>query len=191
MKQKNSPNSAPQNAPKRKSRISPLLVFVLIASAVMLIGYAYQQRHTTTIPEPTTAATDSLNAQRQEAGEAFLEAKAKEAGVQSLGGGILYKELKAGEGALPTGSSTVKVHYEGKLIDGTVFDSSYQRGEPAEFPVGGVVSGWQIALKAMKPGSVWEVYLPHYMGYGERGSGQNIPPYSALVFKIELISVKS
>lgn len=190
MKQKNSPNPAPQNAPKRKSRISPLLVFVLIASTVMLLGYAYQQQHATTIPEPASATTDSLNAQRQEAGEAFLEAKAKEAGVQSLGGGILYKELKAGEGTSPTGSSTVKVHYEGKLIDGTVFDSSYQRGEPAEFPVGGVVSGWQIALKAMKPSSVWEVYLPHYMGYGERGSGQNIPPYSALVFKIELLEVR-
>lgn len=190
MKPKNTPTPAPHNAQKRKSRVSPLLVFVLVASAVMIIGYAYQQQHATPIPEPTGATSDSLNLQRQTEGAAFLEAKSKEAGVQTLGGGILYKELKAGEGVSPTGSSTVKVHYEGKLIDGTIFDSSYNRGEPAEFPVGGVVSGWQIALKAMKPGAIWELYLPHYMAYGERGSGANIPPYSTLIFKIELLEVK-
>lgn len=190
MSPKTSNNATPPNAPKRKSRISPLLVFVLFATAVMLIGYAYQQHHATPIPETSNATTDSLNLQRQAQGEAFLEAKAKEAGVQSLGGGILYKELRAGSGPSPTASSTVKVNYEGKLIDGTIFDSSYQRGEPAEFPVGGVVSGWQIALKAMKPGAVWELYLPHYMAYGSQGSGQNIPPYSTLVFKIELLEVR-
>lgn len=121
--------------------------------------------------------------------EAFLAAKAKEPGVQSLGGGLLYKVLKQGNGAQPKATSMATVDYEGKLIDGTVFDSSYQRGEPAQFPVSGVVAGWQIALKAMHAGDEWEVYIPQYLGYGEQGTG-NIPPYSTLVFKIALKSVE-
>lgn len=100
---------------------------------------------------------------------------AKEPGVKALGGGLLYKVLKSGSGAAPTASSTVVVDYEGRLIDGTVFDSSYRRGESAEFPVNGVIQGWQIALKAMKPGDEWELYIPAYLAYGENGSGSNIP----------------
>lgn len=177
-------------SPRRNRRTFLLLLFVLLATAVMFTGYYYQQRQATPIPESSDAATDSLQQQTLKAGEVFLAQKAKEPGVQSLGAGIYYKELQAGSGESPTQSSTVVVHYEGRLIDGTVFDSSYERGQVAEFPVGGVVSGWQLALKAMKPGAVWELYLPHYMAYGAQGSGENIPPYSALVFKIELKEVK-
>ena len=175
--------------PKRSNR--PFLILILFAAFVVDMGDWYQQQHATPIGAVASdSAADSLNAKRQADGENFLAAKAKEGGVQSLGGGIYYKVLKAGDGAQPTAENTVKVHYEGRLIDGTVFDSSYQRGEPAVFPVTGVVPGWQVALKAMKVGDVWELYLPHYMGYGERGSGANIPPYSALVFKIELLSIE-
>lgn len=176
--------------PKTKGRNRPLLVFVLLAVLVVAAGYWYQQQHATPIPATTEASEDSLNLQREAVGEAFLAAKAKEAGVQSLGGGILYKVVKAGSGEQPAEGCNVKVHYEGRLADGTVFDSSYARGEPASFPLGGVVKGWQVALKAMKVGDVWEVYLPHYMGYGETGSGANIPPYAVLVFKMELLAVE-
>ena len=96
--------------------------------------------------------------------------------------------LHAGNGAQPTSTSTVTVDYEGKLIDGTIFDSSYQRGESASFPVSGVVPGWQITLKAMHEGDEWEAYIPQYLGYGANGTG-NIPPYSTLIFKIALKSV--
>lgn len=178
------------NTKKMRKRTPILLIFVLLASAVVFAGYYYQQSRAVSITESSLTATDSVHQQIKATGEAFLQKKAKEAGVQSLGGGILYKELKAGAGAMPTQQSTVVVDYEGRLVDGTIFDSSYERGEAAEFPVGGVVAGWQIALKAMKVGAVWEVYLPYYMAYGERGGGEKIPPYSALVFKIELKEVK-
>jgi len=135
-----------------------------------------------------TAQNDSIEARQMAKEEAFLAQKTKEPGVQSLGGGLLYKVLRAGNGAQPTSTSMVTVDYEGKLIDGTIFDSSYQRGEPASFPVSGVVAGWQIALKAMHVGDEWEVYIPQYLGYGENGTG-NIPPYSTLIFKIALKSV--
>lgn len=136
-----------------------------------------------------TAQNDSIEARQMAKEEAFLAQKAKEPGVQSLGGGLLYKVLRAGNGAQPTSTSMVTVDYEGKLIDGTIFDSSYQRREPASFPVSGVVAGWQIALKAMHVGDEWEVYIPQYLGYGENGTN-NIPPYSTLVFKISLKSVE-
>lgn len=184
-------HSTPSSSAKRGHRNRPLLFFVLLAVLVVCVGYWYQQQHATPIEaQDTPTAADSLKAKNLADGEAFLANKAKEAGVKTLGAGLLYKELKSGAGTSPTGESTVKVNYEGRLIDGTVFDSSYQRGEAAEFPVSGVVSGWQVALKAMKPGAVWEVYIPYYMAYGEAGSGSNIPPCAALVFKIELLEVK-
>lgn len=136
-----------------------------------------------------TAENDSIEARQMAKEETFLAQKAKEPGVQSLGGGLLYKVLRTGNGAQPTSTSMVTVDYEGKLIDGTIFDSSYQRGEPASFPVSGVVAGWQIALKAMHVGDEWEVYIPQYLGYGENGTN-NIPPYSTLIFKISLKSVE-
>jgi peptidyl-prolyl cis-trans isomerase len=164
-----------------------LLAGALIAAAPTITSCVKQNK-----PQDAAAATaesDSIEARQMAKEEAFLAQKAKEPGVQSLGGGLLYKVLRAGKGAQPTSTSMVTVDYEGKLIDGTIFDSSYQRGESASFPVSGVVAGWQIALKAMHVGDEWEVYIPQYLGYGENGTN-NIPPYSTLVFKISLKSVE-
>lgn len=179
----------PSSSTQRPRRNGLFLFFVLIA-VIVVGGIAwYQHHHSTEIVAPASEI-DSMALRQQEAGESFLAAKAKEPGIKSLGGGLLYREIKAGSGNSPTGSSTVVTDYEGRLIDGTVFDSSFRRGKPAEFQVSGVIPGWQVALKAMKPGAEWEVYIPQYMAYGKAGSGENIPPYSALVFRIVLHSVK-
>lgn len=166
-----------------------IVAFVL--AAVCGLGY-FGYQHMPSSYESNTSIADeaAANDSIRKAGEEFMAKIAKEAGVQPLGGGVFYKELKAGTGAKPTQDSQVRVNYEGRLIDGTVFDSSYKRGEPATFGVGGVIQGWQIALKAMPVGSEWEVYIPQYYGYGANGSGSNIPPYSALVFKVELLGIE-
>jgi len=123
------------------------------------------------------------------AGEKFLAENAKKEGVKMLENGIQYKVIKEGTGAIPADTSRVKVHYEGRLIDGKVFDSSYKRGEPAEFRCNQVIKGWTQALVHMPAGSVWEVYIPQEQAYGSRQQGQDIKPFSALVFKIELLEV--
>ena len=124
------------------------------------------------------------------AGEKFLAENAKKEGVQKLPCGVQYKVLKAGNGATPSDTSTVVVNYEGRLIDGTVFDASARHGdEPASFQVGRVIKGWQEALKAMPAGSEWEIYIPQHLAYGANQSGQ-IPPFSTLIFKVELVEVK-
>ena len=118
----------------------------------------------------------------REAGEKFLAENAKRDGVTTTASGLQYEVLTEAIGQKPVATDSVRCHYEGRLIDGTVFDSSYQRGESASFPVSGVVPGWQITLKAMHEGDEWEVYIPQYLGYGANGTG-NIPPYSTLIFK--------
>ena len=123
------------------------------------------------------------------AGEKFLAENAKKEGVKMLENGIQYKVIKEGTGAIPADTSRVKVHYEGRLIDGKVFDSSYKRGEPAEFRCNQVIKGWTQALVHMPAGSVWEVYIPQEQAYGSRQQGQDIKPFSTLVFKIELLEV--
>lgn len=123
-------------------------------------------------------------------GEKWLAANAKKEGVKVLPSGVQYKVIKEGSGPMPADTSLVKVHYEGRLIDGTVFDSSYKRGEPATMRANQVIKGWTEALVHMPEGSIWEVYIPQELAYGEREAGQ-IKPFSALVFKIELISAKS
>ena len=124
----------------------------------------------------------------KEAGEKFLAANAKKDGVKTLPSGVQYKVIKEGTGAIPADTSLVKVHYEGRLINDTIFDSSYKRGEPATFRANQVIKGWTEALTHMPAGSVWEVYIPQEMAYGERAQ-RNIDPFSALIFKIELIEV--
>ena len=119
----------------------------------------------------------------------FLKNYAKQKGVKSTPSGLLYKVIKEGDGAMPTDTSEVEVHYEGKLVDGTVFDSSYKRGETATFAVNQVIKGWSEAVKLMKVGAEYEVCLPYEIAYGERGT-RGIPPYSTLIFKIELKSIK-
>ena len=121
-------------------------------------------------------------------GEAWMAANAKKPGVKTLPSGVQYKVIKEGSGAMPKDTSTVKVNYEGRLIDGTVFDSSYNRGEAVTLRANQVIKGWTEALVHMPAGSVWEVYIPQELAYGDREQGQ-IKPYSPLVFKIELISV--
>jgi len=121
-------------------------------------------------------------------GAAFLEANKGKEGVKVLPSGLQYKVITEGTGKTPTADDRVKTNYRGTLIDGTEFDSSYKRGEPAEFPVKGVIRGWTEALQLMKEGAKWELYIPAALGYGERGS-QSIPGNSTLVFEIELLEV--
>lgn len=123
------------------------------------------------------------------AGDAFLAENAKKAGVVVTASGLQYEVLTQGDGEKPTRASTVRTHYHGTLIDGTVFDSSYTRGQPAEFPVGGVIAGWTEALQLMPVGSKYRLYIPHQLAYGERGAGASIAPFSALVFDVELLAI--
>ncbi len=121
-------------------------------------------------------------------GEEFLSENAKKEGVQVTESGLQYEIIEEGNGETPLASDVVKVHYHGTLLDGTVFDSSVDRGEPIEFPVNGVIKGWQEALQLMPVGSKFKVYIPQELAYGAQGAG-TIPPYSALIFDIELIDI--
>ena len=125
----------------------------------------------------------------KKAGEDFLKANAKKEGVKTLPCGVQYKVIKEGKGAIPTDTSMVKVNYEGKTLEGKVFDSSYERNQPAEFRVNQVIKGWTEALCRMPAGSEWEVYIPQDLAYGERQQGEDIKPFSMLIFKIELLEV--
>lgn len=123
------------------------------------------------------------------AGEAFLAENAKRPEVTVTDSGLQYEILVAASGEKPDYSSTVRTHYHGTLIDGTVFDSSYQRGEPAEFPVSGVIAGWTEALQLMSVGAKLRLYVPHNLAYGEQGAGGAIAPYSTLIFDVELLDI--
>lgn len=125
----------------------------------------------------------------REAGEKYLAENAKKEGVVTLPSGLQYKVLTEGNGKKPKATDKVKCHYEGMLIDGTLFDSSIQRGEPATFPLNGVIAGWTEGLQLMAEGSKYRLFIPYNLGYGERGAGASIPPYAALVFDVELIEV--
>ncbi|WP_375321685.1 FKBP-type peptidyl-prolyl cis-trans isomerase [Aliivibrio logei] len=122
-------------------------------------------------------------------GEAFLADNALRSEVTVLESGLQYEVLTAGTGEIPTSDKTVRVHYHGMLTDGTVFDSSVERGQPAEFPVTGVIAGWVEALQLMPVGSKWKLAIPQNLAYGERGAGAAIPPYAALVFEVELLEI--
>lgn len=126
----------------------------------------------------------------KEEGEKFLAENATKKGVTVLPSGLQYIVLKEGTGEKPTAASTVKTHYHGTLIDGTVFDSSVDRGEPISFPVGGVIAGWTEALQLMPVGSKWKLFIPYNLAYGERGAGGKIGPFSALVFEVELLGIE-
>ncbi|GGB88271.1 peptidyl-prolyl cis-trans isomerase [Marinobacterium zhoushanense] len=152
--------------------------------------------------EDLTAAFNELNnrlreKQEQEAkvamqaGIDFLAENAKRDGIVTLESGLQYEVVEAGDeaSAKPERSSKVRVHYHGTFADGRVFDSSYQRGTPAEFPVGGVIAGWTEALQLMHVGAKWKLYIPYQLAYGAQGSPGGIPPYSTLVFDVELIDI--
>lgn len=143
----------------------------------------------------TVTAAQDMFKQKQEQnqkapGEAFLAENAKKEGVVVLPSGLQYKVLQAGEGKTPQKGDKVKVHYEGRLIDGTVFDASKRHGDkPAEFGVTDVIKGWTEALLLMPVGSKWQLYIPYDLAYGERGTGRDIKPYSTLVFDVELVDI--
>lgn len=139
-------------------------------------------------------AMQQLNQQRInraiEMNKQFLEENKKAEGVKVTASGLQYKVLKNGTGATPTASDVVRTHYRGTLVDGTEFDSSYARGEPATFPVGRVIPGWTEALQKMKVGDKWQLFIPSELGYGDRGAGDSIPPHATLIFEIELLSIE-
>ena len=132
---------------------------------------------------------DDRMAEIRAKGEEWLKENAKKEGVKELAGGLQYKVLKEGDGGSPTPSDNVRVHYTGKLINGEVFDSSVQRGEPAEFVVGQVIKGWQMALQKMQVGDKWMLYIPPELAYGERGSSPAIGPNEVLIFEVELLDI--
>lgn len=123
-------------------------------------------------------------------GEAFLAENKNKEGVVTLPSGLQYKVIQAGSGPSPKATDQVTVHYRGKLLDGTQFDSSFDRGQPATFGVNQVIKGWTEALQLMQPGAKWELYIPAELAYGSRGAGHAIPPNSTLVFEVELLEIK-
>lgn len=144
----------------------------------MPIVQAYMQR----------VALEKMNRTKAE-NEAFLEKNKTAAGVVTTASGLQYKVITSGKGKMPKATDNVTVHYTGTLIDGTVFDSSRERNEPATFNLNGIIEGWTEALQLMHEGDRWTLYLPSSIGYGDRGAGSQIPPYSTLIFDVELIKV--
>jgi FKBP-type peptidyl-prolyl cis-trans isomerase FklB len=136
------------------------------------------------------AEMEALATKNKAEGDSFLAENAKQEGVVVTESGLQYKILEPGEGDAPGPADLATVHYRRTLIDGTQFDSSYDRGQPASFPVGGVIPGWSEALQLMKPGAKWQLSIPAELAYGERGAGQDIGPNSTLLFDVELISVE-
>ena len=137
----------------------------------------------------STATTAAIVKPAADSGAAFMQQNGKRKDVVTLPSGLQYQIVKGGSGALPSAGATYTVNYEGKLIDGTVFDSSYKRGEPLTFQLDNVIPGWQQALPMMRPGAEWMLYIPANLAYGDQGVG-SIPPNSPLIFKVQLISAK-
>ncbi len=147
---------------------------------------AFQQK----MQAKMAAEMEAAAGKNQAEGEAFLAENAKQEGVVVTESGLQYKVIEAGDGESPGPADVATVHYKGTLINGTQFDSSYDRGQPATFPVGGVIPGWTEALQLMKPGAKWQLVIPSDLAYGERGAGQDIGPNATLLFDVELISVQ-
>ena len=136
-----------------------------------------------------TAAQEKISTEKKAQGEKFLADNAKNPAVQTTASGLQYIVLKDTVGAKPTATDKVKVHYEGTLIDGTKFDSSYDRGEPIDFPLNQVIPGWTEGIQLMSVGSKYKFYIPYQLAYGEQGAGGVIPPYSTLIFTVELLGI--
>lgn len=171
-----------------------------------LNGTDFAQAITDVLAGQTTKLTDAeaqqlvnnfMQKQQEEAtraireeGEKFLAENAKKEGVTVLPSGLQYTIIKEGTGNQPLATDKVKCYYEGTLTNGQVFDSSYRRGEPAVFPLNGVIAGWTEGVQLMKEGAKYRFFIPYNLAYGERGAGQAIPPYAALIFDVELISIE-
>ncbi|WP_386691156.1 MULTISPECIES: FKBP-type peptidyl-prolyl cis-trans isomerase [unclassified Lonepinella] len=154
------------------------------AIALEEVSKALQQ-----IQQQAQEAANAQFKQIEDEGRAFLVENAKKDNVKVTETGLQYEVITEGNGNKPTRQDSVRVHYTGKLIDGTTFDSSVVRGTPAEFSVSGVIAGWTEALQLMPVGSKWRLTIPHNLAYGERGAGQSIPPFSVLVFEVELLDI--
>jgi len=135
------------------------------------------------------ATTETKPGAKSDPGATFLAENAKKEGVKTTASGLQYKIIKSGTGESPKPTDTVKVHYHGTLIDGTVFDSSVQRGQPVTFPVERVIPGWVEALQLMKVGDKWQLFIPAKLAYGDRSPGPAIPPNSVLIFEVELLGI--
>jgi len=142
------------------------------------------------IMQAITVARERMNSRTQDEARTFMEHNKARAGVTTTASGLQYEIIREGVGERPTLTDTVTVHYKGQLANGHVFDSSYDRGEPATFPLARVIQGWQEGLQLMSAGAHYRIYVPYELGYGERGAGQDIPPFSSLIFDVELISVQ-
>jgi FKBP-type peptidyl-prolyl cis-trans isomerase FklB len=155
-------------------------------SEIEQVMTAFQQE----MMEKQSKKAAELGEKNQKEGEAFLAANKKKDSVITLASGLQYKVIVEGKGKMPASNDTVTTNYRGTLIDGTEFDNSYKRGEPATFPVNGVIPGWTEALQHMKVGSKWQLFIPSNLAYGERGAGQTIGPNATLIFEVELLSIK-
>lgn len=160
-----------------------------VAGAKLQINPADIQATLTRIQKQREIEIAKLAESNQTAGQKFLAANKGKTGVKTLPSGVQYKVIKPGTGPSPKASNTVEVHYRGTLIDGTEFDSSYSRGQPASFPVNGVIKGWQEALQVMKEGAHWQIVVPPELAYGESGAGGAIGPNATLIFEVELLKV--
>lgn len=165
-------------------------IYVLILGS--MASFACLQAHAAGEAAQAPAATSITNPaeKAKQSGEIFMEANKTKEGVVTLPSGLQYKILQAGEGKKPTKTDTVTVDYEGTLLNGQIFDSSYVRGQPASFPVSAVISGWQEALQLMNTGATWMLYIPPQLAYGSAGAGSLIGPNETLVFKVHLISIQ-
>ncbi len=155
------------------------------AEAQVIVQEFFQKQE-----EKQRAAAAEMGKKAKEEGEKYLAENAKKEGVVTLPSGLQYFVIKEGNGKRPKATDKVKCHYEGMLVDGTLFDSSVQRGEPATFPLNQVIAGWTEGLQLMTEGSKYRFFIPYTLGYGERGAGASIPPFAALVFDVELIEVQ-
>ena len=135
------------------------------------------------------AIEEQRDSESRQAENEFLAENSKKPGITVTGSGLQYEVVNEGSGPKPTAADRVRVHYEGTLINGTVFDSSYSRGEPIEFPLGGVIAGWTEGLQLMNTGSTYRFFIPSDLGYGPQGAGPQIPPYSTLIFEVELLDI--
>ena len=155
------------------------------AEAQVIVQEFFQKQE-----EKQRAAAAEMGKKAKEEGEKYLAENAKKEGVVTLPSGLQYLVIKEGNGKRPKATDKVKCHYAGMLVDGTLFDSSVQRGEPATFPLNQVIAGWTEGLQLMTEGSKYRFFIPYTLGYGERGAGASIPPFAALVFDVELIEVQ-
>lgn len=142
------------------------------------------------VEEENKKKREEAGAMFKAAGEAFLADNAKKQGITVTASGLQYEVLQPGSGRQPKATDSVKCHYEGRLIDGTVFDSSYRRNAPATFSLNQVIAGWTEGVQLMQEGAKYRFYIPYSLAYGANGAGDNIPPYSALIFDVELISIE-